>query len=256
MPIPAKLPSVSSILATYIRQRIRPFLIIGLGIFILFFSRPVSVFNVRSFASFAFLIAFLFVFRLSDDLLQSRNDEGKPDRNYTETAARKTLLYFLIAFLGVLLCITIFISAYPAFLLFCFITINHLLYLLLINNKAASGFLPLLKYPFVYILLQFSDLSALVIEAQHVGLAVSLFFAFVAFESMEDRTFPVPIKYSYVLQVLSFALIFVWKVNGISTLSFSLLLSSSMVWTFFRMKAHPYMYLLCFFVFKIMIDEL
>ena len=145
---------------------------------------------------------------------------------------------------------------YPAFLLFCFITINHLLYLLLINNKTASGFLPLLKYPFVYILLQFSDLSAPVIGAQLVFLAVSLFFAFVAFESMEDKTFPVPIKYSYVLQILSFALIFVWQVNGISVLSFSLLLSLSMVWTFFRMKAHPYMYLLCFLVFKIMIDEL
>jgi hypothetical protein len=32
-------------------------------------------------------------------------------------------------------------------------------------------------------------------------------------------------------------------------------LSLSIVWTFFRMKAHPYMYLLCFLAFKIMIDE-
>ena len=255
MPIPAKLPSVSSVLATYIRQRIRPFLLIGLGILIFFFSRPVSVFNVRSFVSFVLLIAFLFVFRLYDDLLQSRNDEGKPDRIYTEAAARKTLLYFLIALLGVLLCIALLISAYQAFLLFCFITINHLLYLLLIDNKTASGFLPLLKYPFVYVLLQFSDLSAPVIGAQLVFHATSLFLAFVAFESMEDKTFPVPIKYSYVLQILSFALILVGKVNGISILSFSLLSSLSMVWTFFRMKAYPYMYLLFFLAFKIMIDE-
>jgi hypothetical protein len=228
---------------------------IGLGIFILFFSRPVSAFNLRSVASFVFLIAFLFVFRLYDDLLQSRNDKGKPERNYTETAARKTLLYFLIAFLVSLLCIAILVSVYTAFLLFCFITINHLLYLLLINNRTASGFLPLLKYPFVYILLQFSELAAPAIRTQLLFLATSLFSAFVAFESMEDESFPIPIKYSYVLQILSFALIFVWKVDGISTLSFSLLLSSSMVWTFFRMKAHPYVYLLCFLVFKIMIDE-
>ncbi len=256
MPIPAKLPSASNILATYIQQRIRPFLLIGLGIFVFFFSRPVSVFNVRSLVSFVLLIAFLFVFRLYDDLLQARNDKGKPDRDYTEPAARKTLLYFLIAFLGILLCIAIFISVYSAFLLFCFITINHLLYLLLINNKTASGLLPLLKYPFVYILLQFSDLSAPVIGAQHAFFAISLFFAFVAFESMEDKTFPIKIKYSYVLQVLSFALIFVWKVNGFSILSFTLLLSLSMVWTVFRMKAHPYMYLLCFLISKIVIDEL
>jgi hypothetical protein len=254
--MPAKSPSASSTLATYIRQRISPFLMIGLGIFILFFSRPVSVFNVRSFVSFVLLIAFLFVFRLYDDLLQSRNDKGKPGRSYTEAAARKTLLYYLLAFLGLLSCVAVFISVYPAFLLFCFITINHLLYLLLINNGTASGFLPLLKYPFVYILLQFSDLSRPVIGAQHVVLAASLFSAFVAFESIEDETFPVPIKYSYVLQILSFALILVWKVNGISILSFSLLLSLSMLWTFFRMKAHPYVYLLCFLVFKIMIDEL
>jgi len=102
----------------------------------------------------------------------------------------------------------------------------------------------------------FRSLPAPVVGAQLVSLATSLFLAFVAFESMEDKTFPVPIKYSYVLQILSFALIFVWEVNGISILSFSLLLSLSMVWTFFRMKAHPYVYLLCFLVFKIMIDEL
>lgn len=229
---------------------------IGLGVFIFLFSRPVSAFNVRSFVSFVLLIAFLFVFRLYDDLLQARNDEGKQHRNYTETSARKTLLYFLIAFLGILLCIAIFISVYLAFLLFCFIAINHLLYLLLINNKTVSGFLPLLKYPFVFFLLQFSDLSAPVIGAQLVFHAIALFFAFVAFESMEDKIFPVPIKYSYVLQILSFALIFVWKVNGISILTFSLLLSLSIIWTFFRMKAHPYMYLSCFLVFEIMINEL
>src|ERR687893_2739039 len=115
MPTPAKSPSASSVLATYIRQRIRPFLIIGLGIFIFFFSRPVSAFNVRSFVSFVLLIAFLFVFRLYDDLLQSRNDKGKPDRDYTEPAARKTLLYYLIAFLGVLLCVAVFNHACLAF---------------------------------------------------------------------------------------------------------------------------------------------
>jgi hypothetical protein len=228
---------------------------IGLGIFLYFFSRPVSVFNGRSLVSFVLLIAFLFVFRLYDDLLQSRNDKAKPDRNYTEPAAGKILLYYLIAFLGVLLCIAIFISVYFAFLLVCFITINHLLYLSLINNKTAAGLLPLLKYPFVYMLLQFSDLSVPVIEARLVALAISLFLAFVAFESMEDKTFPVPIKYSYVLQIISCVLILVWKVNGMSILYFSLLLSLSMVWTFFRMKAHPYMYLLCFLAFRIMIDE-
>jgi hypothetical protein len=229
---------------------------IGLGIFIFFFSRPVSLIKVGSFVSFVLLIAFLFVFRLYDDLLQARNDKWKPDRNYTDMAARKTLSYYLIAFFGILLCVAAFISVYLACLLFFFITINHLLYLLLIDKKTASGLLPLLKYPFIYILLQFSDLSAPVIRTQLVFRAISLFLAFVAFESMEDETFPIPIKYSYVLQIVAFALICVGNVNGIGILSFFLLLSLSMVWTFFRMNAHPFMYLLCLLVFKLIIDEL
>jgi hypothetical protein len=171
-------------------------------------------------------------------------------------AARKTLSYYLIAFFGILLCVAAFISVYLACLLFFFITINHLLYLLLIDKKTASGLLPLLKYPFIYILLQFSDLSAPVIRTQLVFRAISLFLAFVAFESMEDETFPIPIKYSYVLQIVAFALICVGNVNGIGILSFFLLLSLSMVWTFFRMNAHPFMYLLCLLVFKLIIDEL
>jgi hypothetical protein len=206
--------------------------------------------------AFVFLIAFLFVFRLYDDLLQARNDLGKPDRDYTESPARETLRYVLIVLFGILLGIAAIISVYLALCLFCFITINHLIYVSLIDHKTASGFLPLLKYPFVYLLLQFSELSALAIGPQIVFPAIALFFAFIAFESMEDRTFPVPIKYSYVLQFLSFALIAVGKVNGISIIAFSLLLSLTMVWTFFRMKAYPYVFLLLFLVFKTIIDNL
>jgi hypothetical protein len=229
---------------------------IGLGIFIFLFSRPASVFNVRSLVSFVLLLAFLLAFRLYDDLLQARNDRGKPERSYTETAARKILIYVLIVSLGILLGIAVFISVDLAFVLFCFITFNHLLYLLLINHKTAPALLPLLKYPFVYILLQFGARSAQLSGAQPVFLATALFLAFVAFESMEDRTFPVPIRYSYTLQFLSFALIVAWKGNGISILFCLLLLSFSMVWTRFRMTAYPYTYLFCFLVLRIVTDKL
>lgn len=224
---------------------------IGLGIFIFLFSRPVSEFNL---GAFVLLIVFLSVFRLYDDLMQAENDLGKPVRDYTDPAVRQTLFYYLIVFFALLLGFVALFSIYRASLLFCFIIINHLLYLLFINNKTAAGLLPLLKYPFVFLLLQSADLSATISGAHLLFSALSLFLSFVAFESMEDKTFPVPVKYSYFLQAFSFILIFISNVNGKTTLSFFILLSLSVVWTFLRVKFYPYMYLLCFLVFRIITD--
>ena len=229
---------------------------IALGILIFLFSRPISKIYVGSVFFLALVIAFITVFRLYDDLLQARNDTGKPDRIYTDPGARKTLTFFLIALLSVLLFFASIINFTFACLLIGFVSVNHLLYLLVINNRTAAGFLPLLKYPFIYLVLQYSDLSAYSVGASLVLSATSLFLAFVTFESLEDKTFPVPARYSYALQVLSFALIFVAKVNGISTLSLSLLLSLSLIWSFLRIRAYAYVYLLCFFAFKFIVDQL
>ncbi len=256
MPIPAKLRFVSNALTTYLRQRIQPLWLIILAIFIFLFSRPASEFKTGSFISFVLLMVFLLVFRLYDDLMQADNDQGKPDRSYTAPAERKTLFYYLICFFCLLLGIAFYVSNYLALFFFCFITVNHLLYLLFITNKTGAGLLPLLKYPFVCFLLQFSDFSALTIGEHIVLPALSLFLAFVAFESMEDKTFPIPIKYSCFWQVFSFILILAGKVNGLSILTFFLLLSLSLVWNFFNMKGYPYLYLLCFLVFRILIDQL
>ncbi len=228
----------------------------ALGIFIFLFSRPAPEFKGSSFLSFVLLMAFLLVFRLYDDLMQADNDRGKPDRSYTEPVARKILFYYLICFFCLLLGLAFYISNYPAAFLLCFIAVNHLLYLLFITSKTGAGLLPLLKYPFVFVLLQVSDFSAFTINEPTVFPALALFLAFVAFESMEDKTFPIPIKYSYFLQVLSFTLILAGKVNGLSILTFFLWLALSLVWNFFKMKAYPYLYLLFFLVFRILIDQL
>ncbi len=247
---------MSKVLTTYVQQRIQPLRLILLAIFIFLFSGSAPESKVGSFISVVLLIVFLLVFRLYDDLLQANNDRGKPDRSYTEPVTRKTLFYYLICFCCLLLGIAFFISNYLALCLFGFMTINHLLYLLFITNKTGAGLLPLLKYPFVFMLLQSSDFSALTIGEHFVFPALALFLAFVAFESMEDKTFPIRIKYSYFLQVFSFILILAGKVNGLSTLIFFLLLSLSLVWNFFNMKGYPYLYLLCFLVFRIIIDQL
>jgi len=256
MPIPAKLRFVSNALTTYIEQRIQPLRLMALGIFIFLFGRPAPEFKVGSFISFVLLLVFLLVFRLYDDLMQTNNDRGKPNRSYTDPAVRKTLFYYLICFFCLLLAIAFYISNYLAAFLFCFITVNHLLYLLLITNKTGAGLLPLLKYPFIFILLQASDFSALSIGEHIVFPALSLFLAFVAFESMEDKTFPIPIKYSYLLQTLSFILLLAVKINVLNILIFFLLLVLSFVWNFFKMKAYPYLFLLCLLVSRILIDQL
>src|SRR5205823_8099991 len=129
---------------------------IALGILILLFSRPISKIDFGSVFCLVFVIAFIIVFRLYDDLLQARNDTGKPDRIYTDPGARKTLTFFLIGLLTVLLLFASFISFTFACLLIGFAAVNHLLYLSFINNRTAAGFLPLLKYPFIYLALQYS----------------------------------------------------------------------------------------------------
>ncbi len=256
MPIPPKLRFVSNALTTYLRQRFQPPRLIILAIFIFLFSRPAPEFKTGSFISFVLLMGFLLVFRLYDDLMQADNDRGKPDRNYTDPAERKTLFYYLICFFCLLSGIAFYVSNYLALLFFCFITVNHLLYILCITNKIGAGLLPLLKYPFVFFLLQFSDFSTLTIGEHIVLPALSLFLAFVAFESMEDKTFPIPSKYSCFWQVFSFILILAGKLNGLSILTFFLLLSLSLVWHFFKIKAYPYQFLLCFLVFRMLIDQL
>ena len=141
---------MSNALTTYLRQRIQPLWLIILAIFIFLFSRPAPEFKTGSFISFVLLMVFLLVFRLYDDLMQADNDHGKPDRSYTDPAERKTLFYYLICFFCLLLGIAFYISNYLALFFFCFITVNHLLYLLFITNKTGAGLLPLLKYPFVF----------------------------------------------------------------------------------------------------------
>ncbi len=256
MPIPAKLRFVSNALTTYLRQRIQLLRLIILALFIFLYSRPAPEFKSGSLISFVLLLVFLLVFRLYDDLMQADNDRGKPARSYTDPAQRKTLFYYLICFFCLLSGIAFYVSNYLALFFFCFIAINHLLYLLFIANKTGAGLLPLLKYPFVFFLLRCSDFSTPT-TGEHIVLpALSLFSAFVAFESLEDKTFPIPIKYSWLWQIFSFIPILAGKVNGLNILAFFLLCSLSLVWNFFNMKFYPYLYLLCFLVFRILIVQL
>ena len=256
MQIQARSRSASNTLATYFRQRIHPLVILGLGVLVFLYSRPVSKLSVASTFCFVFVIAFLLVFRLYDDILQVPNDIGKPDRSYTDSSSRKTLSIYLIVFLILLLIFACYLSWYLASVLFLFIAFNHVLYLLLVNNKTAAGFLPLVKYPFVYVVLQFSGLSGLSLNASFLFPAIALFVAFVAFESMDDRTFPVRAKYSSVLQISSFAIILLGNFSATATLAGTVLLSLSLISGFLWTRASPYLYFLCFLLFKLSVDNL
>lgn len=243
-------------LATYIRQRINPLVLVGTGVFVFLFSLPVSQINPRSIVWFVFLIVFLFVFRLYDDILQANSDIGKPDRNYTDVAVRKKLSILLIVFFVILLVFASFLSWYVAVILLAFIGMNHVLYSLLINDKTASGFLPLIKYPFAYVVLQLSEPAT-----SHFGILVllppvSLFIAFVVFESIDDQAFPVRAKYAGFLQISSFVLILLGRFNGTVAIAGTVLLSLSLISGFLRTRASSYLYFLCFLIFKLSVDYL
>ncbi len=256
MQIQARSRSASNTLATYFRQRIHPLIIGGLAVVLFVYGRPASGIDGVSIAWFAFILAFIILFRLYDDLLQVSNDIGKPDRNYTDPASRRTLSFYLIISLVFLHVFASVISWRLALLLFCFVIFNHLLYLLWVTNKIAAGFLPLFKYPFLYLALQLSGPSKENIGAAIVFPAIALFVAFVAFESMDDESFPIRKRYSGVLQASSFLFLLVGKVNGTVLLTGAALLTLSLLSGFLRMKGSPYLYLFCFLLFKLSIDNL
>jgi hypothetical protein len=244
------------VLTTYLKQRVRPTLIIALAAFLFLFGRPVSTIGLGSLSIFVFVIAFLIVFRLYDDLQQAGNDIGKHDRCYTDPLAKKTLGLFLIAFVAALVGYAAMISKTFACLLLGFIAVNHVLYLGLVKYRTAAAFLPLLKYPFLFILLQYTGPAVATLDIALVFPAISLFIGFVAFESIDDEEFPVSLRYAYVLQFLSLLFILAVHVSTSGAFWFAVLFIISASWTFFRLWARAYMFFVCLLSFKLIVENL
>ena len=107
----------------------------------------------ESFGVFVFLI----LFRLYDDLANSEIDRHKLQRSYTKDS--KTILlkrYFYLLYAGLILLLA-FHEARQAILLISFLLLCEICYYVLFSFRKIRLLLPLLKYPFVVLVLGSQD---------------------------------------------------------------------------------------------------
>jgi hypothetical protein len=130
--------------------------------------------------SIPFVLFFLFIMRLFDDLASAKIDSEKVNRDYTNKATKKELQIILIISQIVLISIVAFFDTKIAVNLFFFLFGNNILYYLLFNVSKFRYFLPLLKYPFIIYILNLESSFNL----------IAVYGAFVVFEMLEDPLFP------------------------------------------------------------------
>jgi hypothetical protein len=243
-----------SALVTYCRQRIGP-AFFGLAVFLILFSQSPFRPAAQIVISFAFVLGFLFVFRLYDDLSQTPYDIGKPERSYTDPSAGKALAACLIVFFPALAGFAYLLSPRAAMVLVLFIAVNHLVYRNFIGRKTLSGFLPMLKYPVLHWLLRFAESSSSNGAGADFLTAAGLFAAFVAFESLDDESFAFPGKYAGIMQAIAFALILFGSFSLTAALIGGLLLSLSLVGKFVWSRGSRYIFLVCLLAFRFIVQH-
>ena len=215
------------------------------------YSQPPVRLSAQAAISLAFVLVFLIVFRLYDDLLQAPSDLGKPERSYTEPETGRTLTVCLFVLFAALLGFAYFLSPLAALVLFFFIGANHLLYRLFVRREAIAGFLPLLKYPVLYGLLQMAGPSAPGGNGAVLLFSAALFPAFVAFESLDDETFVVPRKYAGALQALAFAMVLSGGLTRTAAMAGTVLVLLSLGWLFLRMRGSQYLFFVCLLILRL-----
>ena len=184
-------------LLIYIKQRFHPLRFTALGVFLLLFSKANLRFDNTDLYHFCFLIVFLFIMRLYDDLQSAIIDRNKPHRIYTNETVKKGLSNYLIL-LAVFFLITLEFYDYKlAIKCLIFFIANHFLYLLFFNNINVRPYLSLLKYPLI--------VAAL---SNHFDLCTgAILFAFIAFESNDDPTFPHAKSVCFTSSIIAFTLL-------------------------------------------------
>ncbi len=232
-----------NIFFTYLHQRFNLWLFSTLTCYLLIFSKSNFHFDFNDIHHFFLLLFFLLVMRLYDDLKNTNNDKEKPDRIYTNITRAKELsirLYVLVTLLLAWLAYYNFLLALYTLVFFLF---NHLLYYLLFNKHTFKHYLPLLKYPLIFIAL-----------SNHVNItAVALFLAFLVFEIIEDKEFPITKSYAWLLATVASLLLFLEKpINHVW--SYALLFILIIIVLVTHSKYSPYFYLALFLLSRIIIQ--
>lgn len=224
----------------YIKQRFHPLLFTVLAIFLLLYSKANLNFNVSDFYHFCFLIGFIFIMRLYDDLQSAVIDRNKPDRIYTDETIRKELSNRWILLTVVFLISLAFFNYILAAECFVFLVVNHIFYQLFFKNINVRPYLSLLKYPLI--------VAAL---SNHFDLnSIAILFAFIAFESSEDPEFPHAKFVRFTSSILAFILLLPIN-NHKYSWPFILLFITADAALIINRKHAPYLFLLLFLISKL-----
>lgn len=167
-------------LSTYIKQRFSISLWCLVAIMLIAISLKDFSISLVHVYSIPFVLFFLFIMRLFDDLASAKIDSEKVNRDYTNEVTKKELQIILIFSDIVLISILAFFDTERAVNLFLFLVVNTILYYLLFNVSKFRYFLPLLKYPFIIYILNLEPSFNI----------IAVYSAFVIFEMLEDPLFP------------------------------------------------------------------
>lgn len=167
-------------LSTYIRQRFNISLWCLVAVMLIAISLKDFTILLVHVYSLPFVLFFLFIMRLFDDLASAKIDSEKAKRDYTNEVTKKELQIILIISQMILLAILAFFDSERAVNLFLFLVVNTILYYSLFHVSNFRYFLPLLKYPFIIYILNLEPTFNL----------IAVYGAFVIFEMLEDPLFP------------------------------------------------------------------
>jgi hypothetical protein len=177
----------------YLKQRFNILLFALLSVYLLGFSKSVFHFGTYDAWSVFFLFFFLFIMRLYEDLRNSWNHRNIPNRIYTDDSAAEELFYMLITLCILYLSFLSVADLKAAVSTLCFIAFNHFTYLAFFNRKKFRFYLPLLKFPFIIIILR----------GGFTWNAVAVFFLFLCFEMADDDSFPGRVRLKYLAAIAS-----------------------------------------------------
>jgi hypothetical protein len=146
-------------------------------------------------ASLTLLI--LFTLRMFDDLKNRVSDQGKSNRNYTDVSTAENLKKVNLLLYLLTPLIIYFIHPYIAFYTAIFLACNIILYQIFSHYKSAMLILPLIKYPFICMMLAFLNRNES--NSEIIFTSVSLLPVFIIFESFDDDKFRLSVMTSSLL---------------------------------------------------------
>jgi hypothetical protein len=230
---------------TYARQRFSLLLFGPLALFLFFFAKGSLAPRPSDYFWLPLVLVLLFLFRLFDDLQNRDFDQFKPNRCYTGSGNYRQLRVFLAGFSAVVFAVLIWVNPLAGFVTTGFFLLNLLLYKLLLQQWKFRNILPLLKYPFLSLLLAFLFRQNQVPVLNQVAISFALFPAFVLYESLTDENFPL----QNVSRILLFTAVFLPFLPRFSPTLPGILLAGAacvllLALLYFRNRTLPYLMLL------------